>query len=99
MFSESASFYYSDFEDGGEGMFGDLTSCVQRQHTIQSPSSATEPPSWKDADDRFFWNKEMLKDLIDSQVWKRASLQCIYAEENEAFFFEKVVERCHSHRV
>lgn len=58
MFSETSSFYYS------EG--GDLTNTVQRQRS-QSAPDPSEPP-WTRADDRFFWNKHMLQDLITSGV-------------------------------
>ncbi|CAJ1066585.1 phosphatidylinositide phosphatase SAC2-like isoform X2 [Xyrichtys novacula] len=56
MFMDSDSFYYS--------MTYDLTNSVQRQGDLAN----TSLPLWKQVDDRFFWNKHMIQDLIDLQV-------------------------------
>lgn len=52
MFKDSGSFYYSPN--------GDITNSQQRLHKYGKEYH------WSQADDRFFWNKEMLKELIDS---------------------------------
>jgi len=51
MFNDSRSFYYSPN--------GDLTR--SRQHINSYPSDSCD---WRNTDDRFFWNKFMLTDLI-----------------------------------
>ncbi|CAL9688196.1 unnamed protein product [Knipowitschia caucasica] len=56
IFMDSDSFYYS--------LTYDLTNTVQRQGEVQSSGL----PLWKRVDDRFFWNKYMIQDLIDLQV-------------------------------
>uniref|UniRef100_A0A672GU80 SAC domain-containing protein n=1 Tax=Salarias fasciatus TaxID=181472 RepID=A0A672GU80_SALFA len=56
IFMDSDSFYYS--------MTYDLTNSVQRQ----GDSEKSGLPLWKQVDDRFFWNKHMIQDLIDLQV-------------------------------
>ncbi|KAM9726905.1 phosphatidylinositide phosphatase SAC2 isoform 1-T1 [Menidia menidia] len=56
IFMDSDSFYYS--------MTYDLTNSVQRQ----GDSENSNLPLWKQVDDRFFWNKHMIQDLIDLQV-------------------------------
>uniref|UniRef100_A0A8C5I7X5 Phosphatidylinositide phosphatase SAC2 n=1 Tax=Gouania willdenowi TaxID=441366 RepID=A0A8C5I7X5_GOUWI len=56
IFMDSDSFYYS--------MTYDLTNTVQRQ----GESEKSDLPLWKQVDDRFFWNKHMIQDLIDLQV-------------------------------
>ncbi|XP_076025414.1 phosphatidylinositide phosphatase SAC2 isoform X1 [Genypterus blacodes] len=53
IFMDSDSFYYS--------MTYDLTNTVQRQ----GDSDKSNLPLWKQVDDRFFWNKHMIQDLID----------------------------------
>ncbi|GFN83415.1 phosphatidylinositide phosphatase sac2 [Plakobranchus ocellatus] len=54
MFNESEFFYYSeDF---------DVTTSLQRQNSASYPRDAA---LWRRADDRFFWNKHMLAELID----------------------------------
>ncbi|XP_009876714.1 PREDICTED: phosphatidylinositide phosphatase SAC2 [Apaloderma vittatum] len=52
MFMDSDSFYYS--------LTYDLTNSVQRQ----SGCEKTNLPLWRKVDDRFFWNKHMIEDLI-----------------------------------
>ena len=56
MFNDSDSFYYSPT--------GDLTNSVQRRHENKSEEGASSV----NTDDRFFWNKHMLQDLINSNV-------------------------------
>ncbi|XP_055328680.1 phosphatidylinositide phosphatase SAC2-like isoform X2 [Paramacrobiotus metropolitanus] len=61
MFNESQSFYYS--------LAWDLTNSMQRLFKQRKhKSSASEPaagrPSWHAADDRFFWNRDLWKDLL-----------------------------------
>uniref|UniRef100_UPI00398E5587 phosphatidylinositide phosphatase SAC2 isoform X2 n=1 Tax=Pristiophorus japonicus TaxID=55135 RepID=UPI00398E5587 len=52
MFIDSDSFYYS--------LSYDLTNSIQRL----SASEKRESPLWQRVDDRFFWNKHMIDDLI-----------------------------------
>uniref|UniRef100_A0A3P9K7N4 Inositol polyphosphate-5-phosphatase F n=1 Tax=Oryzias latipes TaxID=8090 RepID=A0A3P9K7N4_ORYLA len=56
IFMDSDSFYYS--------LTYDLTNSVQRQ----GDSDRSGLPLWKQVDDRFFWNKHMIQDVIDLQV-------------------------------
>ncbi|XP_054877711.1 phosphatidylinositide phosphatase SAC2 isoform X2 [Poeciliopsis prolifica] len=56
IFMDSDSFYYS--------MTYDLTNSVQRQ----GDSDKSSLPLWKQVDDRFFWNKHMIQDVINLQV-------------------------------
>lgn len=57
MFNLSDFYYYSPN--------GDITNSVQRQNLS---TYNTSDPLWKRADDRFFWNKSLLDDLINSGV-------------------------------
>ncbi|XP_054840087.1 phosphatidylinositide phosphatase SAC2 isoform X1 [Eublepharis macularius] len=52
MFMDSDSFYYC--------LTYDLTNSVQRQSACEKANL----PLWKKVDDRFFWNKHMIQDLI-----------------------------------
>ncbi|XP_040420544.1 phosphatidylinositide phosphatase SAC2 [Cygnus olor] len=52
MFMDSDSFYYS--------LTYDLTNSVQRQSVCKK----TDLSLWRKVDDRFFWNKHMIEDLI-----------------------------------
>ncbi|XP_053927549.1 phosphatidylinositide phosphatase SAC2 isoform X2 [Cuculus canorus] len=52
MFMDSDSFYYS--------LTYDLTNSVQRQSACEK----TNLPLWRRVDDRFFWNKHMIEDLV-----------------------------------
>uniref|UniRef100_A0A8C6Q720 Inositol polyphosphate-5-phosphatase F n=1 Tax=Nothobranchius furzeri TaxID=105023 RepID=A0A8C6Q720_NOTFU len=56
VFMDSDSFYYS--------MTYDLTNSVQRQ----GDSDKSGLPLWKQVDDRFFWNKHMIQDIINLQA-------------------------------
>ena len=53
MFTDCESFYYCPT--------GDLTNSIQQQH--KTSGNLRQAP-----DDRFFWNKNMLQDLIDVDV-------------------------------
>ncbi|MBN3324386.1 SAC2 phosphatase, partial [Atractosteus spatula] len=53
IFMDSDSFYYS--------LTYDLTNTVQRQGDCDNSNL----PLWQRVDDRFFWNKHMIQDLID----------------------------------
>ncbi|XP_007478969.1 phosphatidylinositide phosphatase SAC2 isoform X2 [Monodelphis domestica] len=53
MFMDSESFYYS--------LTYDLTNSVQRQSVCENKNL----PLWQKVDERFFWNRYMIKDLID----------------------------------
>jgi len=70
MFNDSNSFYYCPV--------GDLTSSVQRnssqsqaEKSSDDLGSSCDRRAWQKADDRFFWNKPMLTDLILSKVCRR----------------------------
>ena len=54
-FNLSESFFFS--------FSGDLTNSLQRQ-TSQVQKDAAEKPLWQRVDDRFFFNKHLLRDLI-----------------------------------
>ncbi|XP_072565473.1 phosphatidylinositide phosphatase SAC2 isoform X2 [Paramormyrops kingsleyae] len=58
IFMDSDSFFYS--------MTYDLTNAVQRQGGVGKPE--VPPPLWQRVDDRFFWNKHMIQEVIDLQV-------------------------------
>ena len=62
MFNDSESFYVCPH--------GDITNSIQRQQRL---AGNTDTPFWETADDRFFWNKSMLQDLIDAKVWSEIS--------------------------
>lgn len=69
MYNESDAFYYSTSYD--------LTSSIQHQYT---KSYDHDQPVWKRTDKRFFWNKHMLKELIEQQtelasVWIQPIIQ------------------------
>jgi len=65
MFTESKSFYFS--------LTGDITNALQRQGsrapTVTTNSMTGEQielfPTWRDVDDRFFFNRAMVQELID----------------------------------
>ncbi|KAG8189742.1 hypothetical protein JTE90_012918 [Oedothorax gibbosus] len=57
MFTDTDSFYYSQT--------GDLTNSVQRQFAQSKDPEFKGVPLWKRIDDRFFWNKFMLSELIN----------------------------------
>ncbi|KAJ8983827.1 hypothetical protein NQ317_008953 [Molorchus minor] len=57
IFTDTGSFYYSHSTD--------LTNSLQRMCNLEK-QSLLQDALWKNADDRFFWNKHMLECLIDS---------------------------------
>lgn len=57
MYNDSDFFYYSDTFD--------LTNSIQRQNQSTYDANA---PLWKRADERFFWNRHLLNDLMEFQV-------------------------------
>ncbi|XP_046849914.1 phosphatidylinositide phosphatase SAC2-like [Xenia sp. Carnegie-2017] len=54
MFNDSQSFYYSKESD--------ITNSIQR--IVEKKEETKGLPLWKTADERFFWNKAMLEDII-----------------------------------
>ena len=54
MFNDSRSFYFS--------YTGDLTTCLQKQFEDQDLTRGL--PIWRRADERFFFNKELLAEVI-----------------------------------
>ena len=65
MFTDSRSFYFS--------LTGDITNALQRQLdripvTTKNSTTGEEIelfPTWRDVDDRFFFNRTMVEELID----------------------------------
>ncbi|XP_044583408.1 phosphatidylinositide phosphatase SAC2 isoform X1 [Cotesia glomerata] len=58
VFSETDSFFFCET--------GDLTNSLQRRkNNTELLSDKNQPPLWKTVDDRFFWNKYMLRDIIN----------------------------------
>ncbi|GBM70724.1 Phosphatidylinositide phosphatase SAC2 [Araneus ventricosus] len=57
MFTDTDSFYYS--------FTGDLTNSIQRMYYQSKDPEYKGLPLWKRIDDRFFWNKYMLSELIN----------------------------------
>ena len=55
MFDDSQSFFFS--------YVGDLTTCLQKQ--FQGQEMKRGLPSWQRADERFFFNKELLAEVIE----------------------------------
>ncbi|XP_063921192.1 phosphatidylinositide phosphatase SAC2 isoform X1 [Zophobas morio] len=56
IFTDTNSFYYSKTTD--------LTNSLQRLCSLEKQNLIDPKASWKSVDDRFFWNKHMLDDLI-----------------------------------
>lgn len=69
MFNDSDSFYYSPT--------GDLTNSVQRRHEARPDPSGAGDDDTVAIDDRFFWNKHMLLDLVKSTVSLAFKVTCI----------------------
>ena len=71
MFSDSDSFYYCPGDD--------LTNSVQRRNAAllrcHESGCHDDVAAWRRADDRFFWNQAMLRELIDSRVGMRRRRQ------------------------
>lgn len=63
IFTETDSFFFCQN--------GDITNSLQRQCAYKKSrlnQGDQEEPLWKRVDDRFFWNKHMLQDIIDLKV-------------------------------
>ncbi|XP_018575995.1 phosphatidylinositide phosphatase SAC2 isoform X2 [Anoplophora glabripennis] len=59
IFNETNSFYYSRTTD--------LTNSLQRLCNLEKHNVIDPQALWKTVDDRFFWNKHMLKSIVDSE--------------------------------
>ncbi|KAJ8920227.1 hypothetical protein NQ315_011888 [Exocentrus adspersus] len=59
IFNETNSFYYSHTTD--------LTNSLQRLCNLEKQDAIDPQALWKTVDDRFFWNKHMLKCIIDTE--------------------------------
>ncbi|XP_031350029.1 phosphatidylinositide phosphatase SAC2 isoform X1 [Photinus pyralis] len=59
IFTDTDSFYFCPTCD--------ITNSLQRLCNNEKKTGFKEAPIWKMVDDRFFWNKHMLKDLIESK--------------------------------
>ncbi|XP_011878849.1 PREDICTED: phosphatidylinositide phosphatase SAC2 isoform X2 [Vollenhovia emeryi] len=58
IFTETDSFFFCQT--------GDITNSLQRQCVLESHGQdSREKPLWQRVDDRFFWNKHMLQDIIN----------------------------------
>lgn len=60
IFTETDSFYFCATTD--------ITNSLQRRSIAEQNEQYKDLPLWRKVDDRFFWNKHMLKDLIDINV-------------------------------
>jgi len=62
IFIETDSFFFCQT--------GDITNSLQRQCMMESQQGKDghEKPLWQRVDDRFFWNKHMLHDIINLNV-------------------------------
>ncbi|XP_063228378.1 phosphatidylinositide phosphatase SAC2 [Bacillus rossius redtenbacheri] len=56
IFTETDSFYYC--------LSGDLTNSLQRRSDLSRNANNERNALWETVDDRFFWNKHMLADII-----------------------------------
>lgn len=63
IFTDTNSFYFCYTTD--------ITNSLQRWHKLQSENRIDPKAIWKTVDDRFFWNKHMLKDLISKNVSRK----------------------------
>ncbi|XP_018316400.1 phosphatidylinositide phosphatase SAC2 isoform X2 [Mycetomoellerius zeteki] len=57
IFTETDSFFFCQT--------GDITNSLQRQCIMESQHDNQDKPLWQRVDDRFFWNKHMLHDIIN----------------------------------
>lgn len=62
IFNDSDSFYFC--------RSCDITSSLQRLCRLEKDGKIDEKALWKTVDDRFFWNRHMLREFVDSQVSK-----------------------------
>lgn len=60
IFTDTNSFYFCPTTD--------ITNSLQRLYKLQSDNKIDYKAIWKTVDDRFFWNKHMLKELISKNV-------------------------------
>lgn len=60
IFSETDSFFFCQT--------GDITNTLQKQSIMEQQGLSKTQPSWQRVDDRFFWNKHMLQDIINLKV-------------------------------
>lgn len=60
IFTETDSFFFCQT--------GDITNSLQRQCIAESQQCNQDKPLWQWVDDRFFWNKHMLHDIINLDV-------------------------------
>lgn len=62
IFTETDSFYFCQT--------GDITNNLQRLCVTESQQNDKKQnkPLWEKVDDRFFWNKHMLQDIINLKV-------------------------------
>lgn len=60
IFNDTDSFYFCHTSD--------ITNSLQRLCNLEKSGLAHPQALWGTVDDRFFWNKSMLKDLIDLEV-------------------------------
>lgn len=60
IFTETDSFFFCQT--------GDITNSLQRQCIMESQHDNQDKPLWQRVDDRFFWNKHMLHDIINLNV-------------------------------
>nr|CAD7259553.1 unnamed protein product [Timema shepardi] len=56
IFTDTDSFYYC--------LTGDLTNSLERQCELREMNINKDTAWWRTVDDRFFWNKHMLEDII-----------------------------------
>ena len=95
MFSESNSFYFS--------LTGDITNALQRQvarEPLTTINSATGEkielfPTWRDVDDRFFFNRAMVEELIaigDQKLdaWITPFIQVLMSYDTICRYFLKI---------
>lgn len=60
IFTDTDSFYFC--------LTTDITNSLQRLYKIERDNKLDPNAIWKTVDDRFFWNKHMLNDLIKQEV-------------------------------
>lgn len=60
IFTDTNSFYFCHTTD--------ITNCLQRLFKLERDNKLDPCAIWKSVDDRFFWNKHMLQDLIKKEV-------------------------------
>lgn len=60
IFTDTSSFYYSNTCD--------ITNSLQRLCKLEKKGLVDKSALWKTVNDKFFWNKHMLKLLIESNV-------------------------------